>query len=58
MRQDLPEPTHESLLVFAKYPGAGKSSISTRYARRHGEVETTLFVTPTNDLRDNYLEEV
>ena len=51
------EPTHENLLIVASYPGAGKSSLSKRYALRHGEVEKTLFVCPTNDLRDNYLEE-
>ena len=45
----------KNLLIVAKYPGAGKSSLSKRYARRHGEVSTTLFVCPTNDLRDELL---
>jgi hypothetical protein len=47
----------KNLIIVAQYPGAGKSSISKRHALRHGEVETTLFVCPTNDLRDRYIEE-
>ena len=49
--------TRGPLLIVARYPGAGKSYISKEYARRNNEVDVTLFVCPTNDLRDNYLQE-
>jgi hypothetical protein len=52
---DLPELSHDSLLIVADVPGAGKSYISKQYARDHGEVETTLFVDPWNTGRDDDL---
>ena len=50
-------PDRGALLIVAKYPGAGKSFISKDHARRNDEIASTLFVCPTNDLRDNYLLE-
>jgi hypothetical protein len=51
----LPEPSHDNLLIVADVPGAGKSFISKQYARDHDEVETTLFVDPWNTGRDDDL---
>jgi hypothetical protein len=52
---DLPELSHDNLLIVADVPGAGKSYLSKQYARDHGEVETTLFVDPWNTGRDDDL---